>query len=146
MSAVSTPDVLLTVPSDFPFIVGAVDDVNFTCSASVDHDVVDTGDPIYSFTWYNSQGGEIMSGSRTIISQMNNMSTLILSPLSVDDSNITCSVVVAERLDRLDSSAAGFQNTFISLQSKLRLQYILVEYNVNVNRFKKLILRYLKNI
>ena len=99
-------------------MAGGVDDVTLTCSASVDRGVVDFGDLVYSFTWYNSEGEVIMSSSRTIISSINNMSTLTLSPLSVDDSNITCSVVVAERLGRLGSSAAGFQYTFISLQSK----------------------------
>ena len=121
MSAVSTPDVSLTLPSDSPLIAGGVDDVTLTCSASVDRGVVDFGDLVYSFTWYNSEGEVIMSSSRTIISSINNKSTLTLSPLSVDDSNINCSVVVAERFGRLDSSGAGYWYTYINVRSKLRL-------------------------
>ena len=120
MSTVSTPDVSLTIPSDSPLIVGGVDDVTLTCSASVDRGVVDFGDLVYSFTWYNSEE-VVMSSSRTIISSINNMSILTLSPLSVDDSNITCSVVMAERLGRLGSSAAGHWYTFVNVRSKLRL-------------------------
>ena len=119
MSAVSTPDVSLVVSSDSLLIAGGIDDVTLTCSASVDRGVVDFGDLVYSFTWNNSEGEVVMSSSRTIISSINNMSTLTLSPLSVDDSNITCSVVVAERLGRLDSSAAGYRCIKVNVQRKL---------------------------
>ena len=120
MSAVSTPDVSLVVSSDSLLIAGGVDDVTLTCSASVDRGVVDFGDLVYSFTWNNSEGEVIMSSSSaTIISSINNMSTLTLSPLSVDDSNITCSVVVAERLGRLDSSATGYRCIKVNVQRKL---------------------------
>ena len=119
MSAVSTPDVSLVVSSDSLLIAGGVDDVTLTCSASVDRGVVDFGDLVYSFSWYNSEGEVIMSSSRTIISSINNMSTLTLSLLSVDDSNINCSVVVAERLGRLDSSAVGYRCIKVNVQRKL---------------------------
>ena len=92
MFVVSTPDVIITGSSDSPLIAGGVDDVTLTCSASVDHGVVDFGDLVYSFTWYYSEGEVIISSSRTVITSINNMPTLTLSPLSVDDSNITCSV------------------------------------------------------
>jgi len=54
---------------------------------------------------------------------MNNTSTLTLSPLSVDDYNITCSVVLAERLGRLDSSDIGLQSKIIDVQSKKCIYY-----------------------
>ena len=123
MFIVSTPDVIITASSDSPLIAGGVNDVTLTCSASVDRGVVDFGDLIYSFTWYNSEGEVIISSSRTIISSINNMSTLTLSPLNVDDSNITCSVVVAERLGRLDSSAAGHWFTKINVKRTLKYYY-----------------------
>ena len=120
MSAVSTPDVSLVVSPNSQLIAGGVDDVTLICSASVDRGVVDFGDLVYSFTWYNSEGEVIMSSSRTtIMSSFNNMSTLTLCPLSVDDSNITCSVVVVERAGRLDSSAAGYRCIKINVQRKL---------------------------
>ena len=142
MSAVSTPEVVLMEPSDSALIAGRDDDVTLTCSASVDRGVVDFGDLVYSFTWYNSEGEVIMSSSRTIISSINNMSTLTLSPLSVDDFNITCSVVVAERLGRLDSSSAAFQYTFINIRGKLRLtiyKYLNYTYIKPTSIRKKLI-------
>ena len=119
MSAVSTPDVTLVVSSDSLLIAGGVNDVTLTCSASVDRGVVDFGDLVYSFTWYNSEGEVIMSSNRTIISSTTYMSTLTLSPLSVNDSNITCSVIVTERLGRLDSSAAGYRYIKVNVQRKL---------------------------
>ena len=119
MSAVSTPDVSLVISSDSPLIAGGVDDVTLICSSSVDRGVVDFGDLVYSFTWYNSEGEVIMSSNRTIISSITYMSTLTLSPLSVNDSNITCSVIVTERLGRLDSSAAGYQYIKVNVQRKL---------------------------
>jgi len=39
--------------------------------------------------------------------------------VSVDDSNITCSVVVTESLGILDASSAGFHSIYILIQSKL---------------------------
>ena len=117
MSAVSTPDVSLTVSSNSQLIAGGVDDVTFICSASVDRSIVDFIYLFYSFTWYNSEGEVITSSNRTIISSINNVSTLTLSPLSVDDSNITCSVVVVERLGTLAYSIAGYHNTLINVQS-----------------------------
>ena len=119
MSVVSTPDVSLVVSSDSLLIAGGVDGVTLICSASVDRGVVDFGDLVYSFTWYNSEGEVIMSSNRTIISSNNNMSTLTLSPLSVDDSNITCSVLVADWLGLLNSSAAGYRYIKVNVQRKL---------------------------
>jgi len=85
--------VSLLVSSDSLLISGGVD---LTCSASVDHDVVDLGNLVYSFTWYNNEEQVFICSERTIVS------TLTLSPLSVDDSHTTCSVAVAERLGRWD--------------------------------------------
>ena len=60
------------------------------------------GDLVY--TWYNSEGEAIESSNRTIISYINNMSTLTLSPLSIDDSNVTCCVVGLEGQGKSNSN------------------------------------------
>ena len=95
---------ILAVASDSLFVAGGVDDVILICLASVDF-CVD-----FSFTWYNSEGEVILSSSRTIISSINNMSTLTLSPLSVNDSNITCCVTVAETMGRINTNNANCQS------------------------------------
>ena len=101
MSIVPSPNVSLTVSSDSPLIAGGVNDGTLTCSASVDRGVIDFGDIVYSFTWYNSEG-EVKSSNRTVISYMISTSTLTLSPLSVYDSNVTCCVVGSEGQCRLN--------------------------------------------
>ena len=91
------------ITSNSPLIAGAVDDVLVNCSAAVDCHAADIiGDLVY--TWYNSKGKAIVSSNRTIISYNNNMSTLTLSPLSIDDSNVTCCVVGSERQDTPNSN------------------------------------------
>ena len=113
----STPNVFVLVSSG-PLVAGGVDNVIVTCSATVDSTVVDLGTLGYSMTWLNRQGDEISSDSRTTIvsSTSSSSSTLTLSPLSTDDTNFTCVVVVSELFNRLAPSAEGTGSTIIDVQ------------------------------
>ena len=106
--------------SSGPLVAGGVDNVIVTCSATVDTTVVDFGTLIYSITWLNRQGDEISSNSRTNIvsstSSSSSTSTLTLSPLSIEDTNFACDVVVSDMLNRLAPSAEGTGATTVDVQ------------------------------
>ena len=101
---VPTPVVSITVPPG-PLFAGEVE--NVTCSATLNHTIVDSGDILYSFTWRDREGNSVESGSRTIITQTSSSSSLTLSPLNTTDTNFTCKVIAMERMNRLVFSAEG---------------------------------------
>ena len=115
--AVSTPDVSVSVSSG-PLIAGGVNDVVVTCSATVNNTVVDFGTLGYTVTWLNRQGDEISTDSRTafVSSISSSSSTLTISPLSTEDTNFTCVVVVSEMQNILTPSTAGTGSTTIDIQ------------------------------
>ena len=104
--------------SSGPLVAGGVDDVTLTCSATVDSFIVDFGILGYAFTWLDRRGTTILTVNRTTIvsSTNNNISTLALSPLSIEDTNFTCTVVVHDIMNRLGSSAAGAMSTTLNIQ------------------------------
>ena len=104
--------------SSGPVVAGGVDNVIVTCSATVDTTVVDFGTLGYTITWLNRQGDEISSDSRTTVvsSTSSRSSTLTLSPLSTEDTNFTCVVVVSDMLNRLAASAEGTGSTTVDVQ------------------------------
>ena len=99
-------------------VAGGVDDVTLTCSASVDSFLVHFNTLSYTITWRDRYGGVISSGSRTTIvsSTSSSSSTLTLSPLSTEDTNFTCVVVLSEMLNRLAPSAEGTGSTTVAVQ------------------------------
>ena len=104
--------------SSGPLVAGGVNDVVVTCSATVNTTVVDFGTLRYTVTWLNRQGDEISTDSRTTIvsSTSSSFSTLTLSPLSTEDTNFTCVLVVNELRNRLTPSTAGTGSTTIDVQ------------------------------
>ena len=102
---VPAPTVSLAITSSGPLIAGGAEDVTLTCSALLDLTVVDTQqDILYSFTWQDRAGVEIMSGDRVIISQSSSTSTLSslsLSPLMNMDTDFTCTVAVSHPFNTL---------------------------------------------
>ena len=100
---VPPPVVGVSVTSGF-LVAGGVEDVNITCTATVNYSVVDSADLVYSYTWRNSLGQLI---TKTKIKSVGNVSTLTLSPLSTLDTNLSCRVIVSERLGRLHTSHGG---------------------------------------
>ena len=107
----------VSVTSD-RLVAGGVDDVTLTCSASVNSLLVHFDTLGYTMTWRDRYGGVISSGSRATIvfSTSSNSSTLTLSPLSTDDTNFTCVVVVSEMQNRLAPSAEGTGSTNVDVQ------------------------------
>ena len=81
--------VAVTVTSGF-LVVGGVEDVNITCTATVNYSVVDSANLVYSYTWRNYYDQLINNNKRTKITSVNNMSTLTLSPLSTRDTYFSC--------------------------------------------------------
>ena len=91
---VPAPTVSHNFTSTGPLIAGGVN-ITLTCSALLDLTVVDTEGILYSFTWRDRAGVEIVSGDRITISQFNTttaFSSLTLSPLTTMDTNFTCAV------------------------------------------------------
>ena len=88
--------------------------------ASVNRDVVDSGDLRYAFTWMDRDGSILMNSNRTVITSADtsSSSTLSLSPLSSRDTMFSCSVVVSESQNILQSSNAGIDSISVSPQSK----------------------------
>ena len=96
---VPVPSVSLNITPHGPLLVGGAEDITLTCSALLDLTVVDTQrDILYSFTWRDRAGVEIVSGDRITISQSSSttaFSSLTLSPLTTMDTNFTCTVEVS---------------------------------------------------
>ena len=107
----------VSVTSD-RLVAGGVDDVTLTCSASVDSFLVHFDTLSFTMTWQDRQSDVISSGSRTTIvsSTSSSSSTLTLSPLSTEDTNFTCVVVVSEMLNSLTPSAEGTGSTTVAVQ------------------------------
>ena len=91
---VPPPLVAVTVTSG-SLVAGGVEDVNITCTATVNYSVVDSADLVYSYTWRNVHDQLINNNKRTKIKSVNNMSTLTLSPLSVRDTHFSCTTNVS---------------------------------------------------
>ena len=90
------PTLSLNVTPHGPLLAGGAEDITLTCYALLDLTVVDTQqDILYSFTWRDRAGVEIVSGDRITISQSSSttaFSSLTLSPLTTIDTNFTCAV------------------------------------------------------
>ena len=117
-AAVPAPTLSLSVLYD-SLVAGGVGEVTLTCVAGLDLNVVDSGDLEFSFSWRDKEN-IMVAGSRITISSSftSNISMLTLSPLSTTDTNISCSVIVAERQKQLEASAPGFKSISIDVQSK----------------------------
>ena len=118
-AAVSAPTLSLSVLSD-SLVAGGMGEVTLTCIASLDLNVVDSGDIEYSFFWWDRDNIIIIAGGRISISSYftSSSSMLTLSPLSTTDTNITCTVVVVEREERLEPSDPGSKSISVDVQSK----------------------------
>ena len=105
---VPPPVVVVSVTSG-SLVVGGVEDVNITCTATVNYSVVDSADLVYSFTWRSSYDQLIKNNNkRTKITSVNNISTLTLSPLSTRDTYFSCTpnVSVLNSTDILTSDSS----------------------------------------
>ena len=118
-AAVPAPFVSLSVLSD-SLVAGGMGEVTLTCLASLDLNVVDSGELEFSFSWRDRENIIMVAGGRISITSSSTSSTsiLTLSPLSTTDTNITCIVVVAEREDRLEPSEPGNKSISVDVQSK----------------------------
>ena len=116
---VPAPTLSLSVLSD-SLVAGGVEDVTLTCIASLDLNVVDNGDLEFSFSWRDRENMIKVAGGRISInsSPTSNSAMLTLSPLGTADTNISCTVIVAERQDQLEASPPGSKSTTIDIQSK----------------------------
>ena len=90
---VPPPVVVVTVTSG-SLVAGGVEDVNITCTATVNYSVVDSADLVYSYTWRNHDQ-LIKNKNRAKIMSVNNISTLTLSPLSTKDIHLSCTTNVS---------------------------------------------------
>ena len=117
---VPPPVVVVSVTSE-SLVAGGVEDVNITCTATVNYSVVDSADLVYSYTWRNSLGQLI---TKTKIKSVGNVSTLTLSPLSSLDTNLSCRVIVSERLGRLHTSHGGDDLAPLRIIGKIILMFI----------------------
>ena len=98
---VPPPVVVVSVTSG-SLVAGGVEDVNITCTATVNYSVVDSADLVYSFTWRNLHDQLIKNNNkRTKIKSVNNISTLTLFPLSTRDTHFSCTTNVSA-LNRTD--------------------------------------------
>ena len=92
---VPPPVVVVSVTSS-SLVVGGVEDVNITCTATVNYSVVDSADLVYSFTWRSRYDQLIKNNNkRTKITSVNKISTLTLSPLSTRDTYFSCTTNVS---------------------------------------------------
>ena len=120
LPAVPPPVVSLSVPPG-PLVAGGMEDILLTCSAMVNSTVVDVDvqDIRYVFTWQDSNGQDIVSGDRTIItsspSSSSSSSSLTLSPLSTTDTNFTCAVNVSEVQNKVLASEPGSAVTSVNV-------------------------------
>ena len=89
-------------------VAGGAEDVNITCTTTVNYSVVDSADLVYSYTWRNNYTQLINNNKRTTIKSVNNISTLTLSPLSTRDTYFSCTtnVSVLNSTDILTSDAS----------------------------------------
>ena len=103
---VPPPVVVVSVTSG-SLVVGGVEDVNITCTATVNYSVVDSADLVYSYTWRNHDQ-LIKNNDRAKIKSVNNISTLTLSPLSTTDTYFSCTpnVSVLNSTDILTSDSS----------------------------------------
>ena len=117
--AVSAPTLSLSVLSD-SLVAGGVGEVTLTCIASLDLNVVDRGDLEFSFSWRDRDNIIMVAGGRISInsSPTSNSAMLTLSPLGTIDTNISCTVIVAERQVQLETSIPVSKSTTIDIQSK----------------------------
>ncbi len=117
--AVPAPDVSVAISPDL-LLVGGVDNITLTCSASINRDIVDTGELRYSFIWIDRDCSEVRNGGRSIItsSTTSNLSTLTLSPLSSVDTFFRCNVTISESQNTLQRSNTGTKSIFINSQCK----------------------------
>ena len=90
---VPPPVVVMSVTSG-SLVAGGVEDVNITCTATVNYSVVDSADLVYSYTWRNHDQ-LIKNNNRAKIKSVNNISTLTLSPLSTKDTYFSCTTNVS---------------------------------------------------
>ena len=107
MFLVPPPVVVVSVTSG-SLVAGGVEDVNITCTATVNYSVVDSVDLVYSYTWRSRYDHLIDNSKRTKIKSVNNISTLTLSPLSTKDTHFSCTtnVSVLNSTDILTSDAS----------------------------------------
>ena len=119
---VPSPDVSLLVPPG-PLYAGGAEDTTLTCSAMLNLTVVDTTrDILYTFTWLDRDGVEIVSGERININQSSSTtasSSLTLSPLNTMDTNFTCTVRVSVSQNVLIRSDFAVASTLADVQGKL---------------------------
>ena len=103
---VPPPVVVVSVTSG-SLVVGGVEDVNITCTATVNYSVVDSADLVYSYTWRNHDQ-LIKNNNRAKIKSVNNISTITLSPLSTKDIYFSCTpnVSVLDSTDILTSDSS----------------------------------------
>ena len=123
LPAVPPPVVSLSVPPG-PLVAGGVEDILLTCSAMVNSTVVDVDvqDNRYVFTWQDSNGQDMVSGDRTIITSSPSSfssSSLTLSPLSTTDTNFTCAVIVSEVQNKVVASEPGSAVTSVNVVGEL---------------------------
>ena len=91
---VPPPVVVVSVTSG-SLVAGGVEDVNITCTATVNYSVVDSADLVYSYTWRSRNDQLIKNNNRAKIKSVNNISTLTLSPLSTRDTYFSCTTNVS---------------------------------------------------
>ena len=110
-------------------VAGGVEDVNITCTATVNYSVVDSADLVYSYTWRNNLGQLITDNNRFIIKSFhNNISIISLFPLSVMDTIFSCTAVVyASKITNMFPSDGVTQHAVIgNILGKYTSKFYLV--------------------
>ena len=123
--SVPAPTVSLNITSTGPLLAGGAEDITLTCSAILDLTVVNpqlVRDILYSFTWRDRAGVEIVSGDRITISQSSSttaFSSLTLSPLTTMDTNFTCTVAVSVPANVLLPSDLAMASISLDVEGEL---------------------------
>lgn len=113
---VSIPVVSLSASTGRLF-AGGVTTLN--CSATLNTMALDEGLLLYSFNWTDREGVAIVSGGRTNVIHTHTLlssSSLTLSPLSITDTNFTCSVFVMDSQNTLLSSGPGIGSILLNVE------------------------------
>ena len=110
--------------------------MTLTCSAMLGAGVDNPAVIRYSYIWLDTEGTEIVSRNRTIITpappSTSSSSTLTLSPLGTTDTNFTCRVTLSDVRNLLLASDPGEQRTNINVLSTYVRTHV-VQYSVTNN-------------
>ena len=117
-------------------MAGRERDVTLNCSARLNLTVLTRGRIGYDFQWEDGNNGTVVeTGERTTITTAPSIpsvisySVLTLSPLSIVDTNFTCTVMVMEMQGALRDSDLGAANLLLNVTSESVTSFACIMYH-----------------